>query len=729
MAIFGLIYSLNMDCMQNENKNSDIIDLLEKNLKTSRKKIRTAYMGAATFVDALPKWLVDNLVCEAKNEGREAVRHSANIVAAMAVPYLDDGTDRAKAAERMSEQLLDELAGIAGNDTVYDRRTALWEGNPVHISTYLIAALPLQYDAERKLAELVKSNLTGKKERTKMVNASSYSGSAVTFTFMRRMLLEEDLDVLAVHHSNGDDDLFGTAGRQIYLDACRWFSDGGHDINDMVQEDVFLVDLRGAAFEWHVKTELEKSGLVFAHDLCTDYRRIGDGTESEAADALVDRYLKRYYPSLNINGVLFMYDPKTGIYGMDAEMTNTKRIMLILYGVLFPSCAKHRYVEERAKTLLIRKAREPEGGTRTPYIALRNCLLDTQNGTTCDFTPAKRAYSRLNVTYDEKAECPGIMRIIREITAGDEAKVSRIYDMLALLIMPDKFQCESNIFLLVGPGNNGKSTIADIAMDMLGIDNYTSASLFHLATATYLSDTIRGKIAVISTESGSREPVRNADRLRQISSGEPMTVQDKWRKAETMAVQCTQMHAANTVPNIHDQSLGWFRRICYIDLTVDFRGDRRDQDRINDVLASESERSGLLNLLTPRMITICEKHDIEMPQNPEDVKKWYNSRVNSAHKFYDACLEVKPDRRVRKSLVYDTYKWWCGANAEDPWGLHAFNRYLGEMVADDRTKTPETADTNERFWHVSFKEDVVKQYEEAHEEAHKEAHKDDPSNA
>ena len=72
MVIFGLIYSLNMDCMQNENENSDIINLLEKSLKSSKKKIRTAYMGAATFVDALPKRLVDNLVRGMQKEGREA---------------------------------------------------------------------------------------------------------------------------------------------------------------------------------------------------------------------------------------------------------------------------------------------------------------------------------------------------------------------------------------------------------------------------------------------------------------------------------------------------------------------------------------------------------------------------------------------------------------------------------------------------------------------------------
>ena len=63
-----------MDSMQNENENSDIIELLEKSLKSSKKKIRTAYMGADLFVNALPKRLVDSLVCEVKKEGREAVR-------------------------------------------------------------------------------------------------------------------------------------------------------------------------------------------------------------------------------------------------------------------------------------------------------------------------------------------------------------------------------------------------------------------------------------------------------------------------------------------------------------------------------------------------------------------------------------------------------------------------------------------------------------------------------
>ena len=697
---------------KDKDENPDKIDLIESSLKANKEKIQMAYMGAAKFVDALPDWLVGNLVRVVQKEGREAARYDANIMAALAAPHLDDGTDKAEATERLSGQMLDELAGIAGEGTVHDRRVALWMNNPARMDAYLAAALPLQDDADSKLKELTRADWMGKRERTKAVGAAIYSGTPVTFMFMRRMLPDEDLDALAKHRSNNDAELFNAEGKKIYSDACRWFdTDGG--IDGMVQEDVFLADLRGAAFEWHVKKALERSGLAFDYELCVDCHRIGGDAESDAVDALVGRYLERHYPSLNINGVLFVYDPNVGTYGLDADMAHVKRIMLVLYGAIFPSSAGHRHVEERAKTLLGQKAPEAEGSTRTPYIALLNCLLDTQNGTTCDFTPAKRAYNRLNISYDENAECPGTERIIREITTCDEEKASRIYDMLALLMMPDKFECESNIFMLVGPGNNGKSTIANMAMAALGGDNYASTSLFYLATASYVSDTIRGKIAVISTESGSSEPVRSADRLRQISSGEPMTVQDKWRKAEKMAVQCTQMHSANTVPNIHDQSLGWFRRLCYVELTEDFRGDKRDQDRISTVLASESERSGLLNLLIPRMREIRGRHDIEMPQDPEDVKRWYNSRVNSAHKFHDTCLEVKPGCNTRKALVYYVYRWWCGANAEDQWGLHAFNRYLGELLTDDRTKTSETEGTNERFWHVSFKEGVQESYEEA----------------
>ncbi len=695
----------------------DSFDLIERCMKASKEKIPMAYMGTAKFVDALPDWLVEDLVREVQEEGRETVRHDADAVAVLAVPYLDDSTDRAEAAEILSKQLLNELADIAGKGTVHDRRVALWKNNPTRMVAYLAKALRLQADADDRLKELAKAGWMGKKERAQAVGTATYSGAPLTFMFMQRMLLEEDLDALAAHLSNNDTGRFNIEGKGIYSDARRWFgADGG-----MVKYNAFLADLRGAAFEWRVKRALEKSDLAFDPELLDGCHRMGGDMESDAVDALVDRYLERNYPSLNINGVLFVYDPNTGTYGLDADMAHVKRIMLVLYGAIFPRSARHRHVEERAKTLLCQKVPEAEDGTRTPYIALLNYLMDTQNGTTCDFTPAKRAYNRLNIAYDEKAKCPGTERIIREITAGDEEKASRIYDMLALLMMPDKFKCESNIFMLTGPGNNGKSTIAEMAMAALGGDNYASTSLFYLATAPYVSDTIRGKIAIISTESGSSEPVRSADRLRQISSGEPMTVQDKWRKAEKMSVQCTQMHAANTVPNIHDQSLGWFRRLCYVELTEDFRGDRRDQDRISAVLASESERSGLLNKLVPRIQKIRRLHDIELPQDPEDVKRWYNSRVNSAHKFHDTCLEVVPGCRIGKALAYDVYRRWCGANDEDQWGLHAFNRYLGELLADDRTKTSETADTNERYWHVSFREGVLESYEEAQ--------KDDPDNA
>ena len=119
---------------------------------------------------------------------------------------------------------------------------------------------------------------------------------------------------------------------------------------------------------------------------------------------------------------------------------------------------------------------------RRDIIPFQNAFFSVSEGTMYSVQPGKKFYEirrRYAVTYDPKAKCPQFEGMLKSALPDEESR-SRFLDMMALCLMPNKYGVWRTCFC-VGTGSNGKGTLLKFLQAVIGLGNYSAASISDMA--------------------------------------------------------------------------------------------------------------------------------------------------------------------------------------------------------------------------------------------------------
>lgn len=118
-------------------------------------------------------------------------------------------------------------------------------------------------------------------------------------------------------------------------------------------------------------------------------------------------------------------------------------------------------------------------------------------------------------------------------------------------------------FVLLGPGETGKSALLRVMRCILGDDNVVDMNPYELS-GEYSTAELVGKKANLCTEGGkkpySKIPV-DGNRIKALVAGEPLTVNRKYKDRVTFRNTAKMWFAANSMPDLGDTSSGALRRV------------------------------------------------------------------------------------------------------------------------------------------------------------------------
>lgn len=109
------------------------------------------------------------------------------------------------------------------------------------------------------------------------------------------------------------------------------------------------------------------------------------------------------------------------------------------------------------------------------YIICKNCIVDVRDRKQYDYSKDFFIPTLINATYDPKIKkCEVVDKFMNRVCCGDKEVESLIYEMIGYCLIPtSKFQ---KSFILFGDGSNGKSTLLDAIISLLGDYNVSSLS-------------------------------------------------------------------------------------------------------------------------------------------------------------------------------------------------------------------------------------------------------------
>ncbi len=306
------------------------------------------------------------------------------------------------------------------------------------------------------------------------------------------------------------------------------------------------------------------------------------------------------------------------------------------------------------------------------YHLLRDgMVLDAKTAT---IIPNKKDYylvNKLDVGYDPAASCPLFFDYLNTCFAGVSDKnerIAAIQEFAASMFLQDTiFQ---NFMLLQGVGGEGKSILLSALRSVIG-RHFTSSLAITSLSDKFKIYSLKGKLANLSDESRANAKV-DADMLKALTSGNPITVEQKGKEPEEMINYSKMIFAMNQFPMLGDSSRGMERRMIIISFPNPIAEEDRDIELERKITA---ERDGIFLWILEGLKRIIQTKKITVPPSSLEIVQTI-MQSDPLTSFLNECLkllpaESKPSEGTQKKVVYQAYVDYCEANGS----LHSMTSY------------------------------------------------------
>jgi putative DNA primase/helicase len=351
--------------------------------------------------------------------------------------------------------------------------------------------------------------------------------------------------------------------------------------------------------------------------------------------------------------MFFNYD--SGVYKIMSDQDMSNIVLIALEDDLLLDFRTPKHVADKLACLVsITPALDvtPDGGI---IANVKNGLLNTETNELKPHTPEYVSLSQSPVVYDPEATCPTWNNCLIAWMSGPESeeKIS-LLQMFAGYCLSSSMTYDKALFL-VGDGGNGKSTFVDTIARVIGQDSTSHIDLEDLYRQFGMQGLIGKRLNVIEEVHGN---YYQSNKLKKLISGEPVTIDQKFKAQFTFRPQTKFVFAVNMMPRVEDTSTATERRIVGVVFHNNFRESPNVTLRgANGLLAQEL--SGILNWMLEGAKSLRKAKSFIVTQEQVELLKEYRKENSAVDAFIDDCLVFTEGAVLNTRELYDHYKEYC----------------------------------------------------------------------
>jgi P4 family phage/plasmid primase-like protien len=319
-------------------------------------------------------------------------------------------------------------------------------------------------------------------------------------------------------------------------------------------------------------------------------------------------------------------------------------------------------------------------------LAVRNGLIDlvqAVKGITSiqPHTPDWFSPNCFPVDFDSAATCPKWDAFLRQVLEDDEERIDLLQEMMGYLLVPDTRQ--HKLFMLEGPGGNGKSVVQQTMISLLGDDQVSHVPLAAFHQRFALTPTV-GKLANIVSELGSLSKDAE-DMIKAFVSGDKLTIDRKHISAIHVRPTARIVVATNNRPQFDDRSDGIWRRVILFPFQVTI-----PEAQQNKRLAEElrSELPGILNFALKGLWRLHLQGRFTEPALCRQIQAQYRLESNPTRVFLNENCVEDPQSSETCESVYKQYVGWAKTHGYRPLDDTQFGKELKRVFPRVRKGRP-----------------------------------------
>ena len=342
---------------------------------------------------------------------------------------------------------------------------------------------------------------------------------------------------------------------------------------------------------------------------------------------------------------------------------NEKRLMEIIYDEYEFSRGEYDEILFQLRILGTQEQQEKS------IILLRNgALID---GIYCnDNKEFSSAY--LDIIYDNNAYDDEVDKFLQFVTNNESSTEKNdlrivLEEMIGHCLMTKNFP--HKIFLLVGTGANGKSTLINMLFSMFG-DLATNVPIKKLERDDYVAR-LTNKLVNISDDVDFNY-IKSSQNIKTLASGDIVPARELYSKAYYFRNKATMIFTMNELVVFSDRTFGMERRLCILPFENKVK---KTDPNIIDRLTTDNAKSYLLRLGLEGIKRIKENNgQLTESRTVAAIVKNYMTDNDSVYSFieYGNCSI----NNTPYSIVYNEYTTYCSSNDFTPYRKNNFSRKL-----------------------------------------------------
>ena len=315
--------------------------------------------------------------------------------------------------------------------------------------------------------------------------------------------------------------------------------------------------------------------------------------------------------------------------------------------------SKTAYVNEALFLIRIRTYMEPADFMEEPgLVVVKNGVIHLDTGELTPHDPIYYAKAALPVFYDPDVECPLFLKFLERVAP---TYTGFLQEWTGYHLLKD--QRYQRFIILLGDGDNGKSTFLHVLTSLIGSDNVATQSLYRITTNRFAVAELYAKLANIVADIGPNE-IKHTGALK-IATGEDRgSAERKFKDPFNFVNYAKLSFSCNQLPKTPDETIAFYKRALV--LLFDTVIPLEDQDdTLKEKLTTPEELSGILNWSLEGLRRLQERRRFDEPTTIEERRRQYRRLSDPIASFAEDCLIEDVDEYETKDTVYKAFAKYC----------------------------------------------------------------------
>lgn len=253
----------------------------------------------------------------------------------------------------------------------------------------------------------------------------------------------------------------------------------------------------------------------------------------------------------------------------------------------------------------------------------------------------------LDVEFDPGATCPEFDKRCLEIfgeSIDPEGMYRHFMEIVGYICQPwRKFAI---IIMLYGGGNNGKTSLMKIVVNLLGLSAVMFERVSDIEKHPFKIGALVGKLMILDDDVDAGTLLPDGF-MKKVSEEKPMTGQHKHKDPFSFICRSLIVMLTNGFPALKDVSHGIQRRMVIVPFMKRFKKEQVIPGLFDTIW--EQEASGILNKVIKGFQDLLRRGGFDKPQDCLDIEQEFLNHANILFTFIEeACVQ---DQNVKQSLT------------------------------------------------------------------------------